>query len=78
MNNLKVTPICFLFGHTAGANDSGFNVCGRCGLHSYYNADEYNQLLSMNLLYIRHLMGIDNLIWSIRLRLRKWTNDLPF
>lgn len=79
MDELKTNPICYLFGHTAGGNDSGFNVCGRCGLHSYWNADEYSQLLLMRVLHARHVAGIDRLLWNIQRFLRRSrNNNLPF
>lgn len=29
---------CFLFGHNDDFYDSGYPVCGRCGLHSYWHS----------------------------------------
>ena len=30
--------ICILFDHKVAYNDSGYDVCGRCGAHEYYNS----------------------------------------
>jgi hypothetical protein len=33
--------ICVVLGHRGGFNDSGYNVCDRCGLHEYYDLHDY-------------------------------------
>ena len=34
--------ICYLWSHKIAYNDSGCDVCGRCGKHEYYDNDFHN------------------------------------
>jgi hypothetical protein len=45
MNKLKYIYsclICLLFWHRIDANDSGYDICGRCGAHEYYDSGMFN------------------------------------
>lgn len=32
--------LCWAFGHTGNATESGYHVCDRCGLHGYWSFRE--------------------------------------
>lgn len=34
--------ICYVWTHKIAYNDSGCDVCGRCGKHEYYDSDFHN------------------------------------
>lgn len=77
--------ICILFGHKIAYNDSGYDVCGRCGAHEYYNSvyinnpdfpntwDRAGYLVKPFYLFKDKL---EEFIWRTRNLLRK--EDLPF
>lgn len=67
--------ICYLFGHKEGYSDGGYNVCGRCGKHEYYDYKGYRKGLLM-IRFSNWLRSVPHKIYSWYL----WTfkGELPF
>jgi hypothetical protein len=65
---------CYLWRHKIAFNDSGCDVCGRCGKHEYYDNDfDSGKPLFKTYYLIRHKLLLLKSWYKI-----KFFNELPF
>lgn len=66
--------ICYLWRHKIAYNDSGYDVCGRCGKHEYYDSDFHNgKPIFKMYFWFRHKFLLFKSWYKI-----KFFNELPF
>jgi len=69
--------LCWLFGHTGSSMESGYHVCDRCGLHSYWSWRTSDPDCTIEYGNAGHLVNW-YYRWQARRENKRLDDELPF